>query len=462
VSEAPFIPDAAPGPEAPPWRVLRNKAFLRLFSAQVTSSLGDWIGILAILAIASELSDSGVAVSLVMTARMVPGFFLAPLGGVLVDKLDRRRVMVVTDLGRAAIFAVLPFTTSLWQLVLASLVLEILTLLWAPAKDASVPNLVEKSQLPAANSLGMVAAYGTFPIGGLIFASLAGIAAALSRIGALDWIPVSQVALALWFDGLSFVVSALLILRLPLGRANGSVEAAPHSGERTIDLAQTWHDMVDGLKFMTSHRLVRGVMVGLGAGLIGGGALVPLGPVFAREVLNGGAAIFSILMVALGTGAAVGVVAFLWMQRWIQPTRVFPWGVVGSGAAIAITASFSGPAPAALAVGMVGACAGTAYVTGFSILQSRVSDELRGRTFGALYTLVRVCLLLSMTVSPLFADVYAWIVGVAVPGHVVTVFGADYSLPGVRVALWAGGLVAIVAGLYARHEIKAELRKVDA
>ncbi|MFZ4585174.1 MAG: MFS transporter [Acidimicrobiia bacterium] len=454
MSEAPFIPDAAAGPELPPGQVLRNKPFLRLFSAQVASSLGDWIGILAILAIATELSDSGVAVSLVMTARMVPGFFLAPLGGVLVDKLDRRRVMVITDLGRAAIFAVLPFTTALWQLVLASLVLEILTLLWAPAKDASVPNLVGPSQLPAANSLGMVAAYGTFPISGLVFASLAGIAAALSKVGMLDWIPVSQVALALWFDGLTFVVSALLILRLPLGRAAGT------AGDTKIDFTQTWREMVDGLRFMTSHRLVRGVIVGLGAGLIGGGALVPLGPVFARELLKGGAAIFSILMVALGTGAALGVVAFLWLQRWIQPTRVFPWGVVGSGAAIALTASFSGAAPAALSVALVGACAGTAYVTGFSILQSRVSDELRGRTFGALYTVVRVCLLLSMTVSPLFADLYGWMVDQFVSKGAVTVAGADYSLPGVRVALWAGGFVAVVAGLYARREIKAELATV--
>lgn len=457
MSEAPFVPEPSDlvddePVEAPPWRLLSSRPFLRLWAAQVTSGLGDWIGILAILALAADLSDSVAAVSLVMAARMLPGFFLAPVGGVLVDKLDRRKVMVAADLGRVGIFVALPFLDSLWLLVVASFVIEILTLLWGTAKDASVPNLVPREQLATANTLNMVAGYGTFPIGGLIFASLAGIAAALVNVGALGWIPFSQVALALWFDALTFLVSALLIFRLPLGRALGVVKS-----ERRIDLTETFRDIWEGLRFLTSHRLVRGVIVGLGIGIIGGGAMVPLGPVFAREVLQGGPAIFSLLMVALGTGAAIGVVTLLWAQRWVSRSAVFPWAVIGSGIAIVGAASFSGPAAAALCVGVVGATAGVAYICGFTVLQEEVSDELRGRTFAALYTVIRACMLFSLTIAPLFADLYGWLVGLVVDNGEMSVAGADYALPGVRIALWAGGVLTVLAGLYARREIRVEM-----
>src|SRR5437762_6940825 len=114
--QAPFIPSDVSEPPLPdaPWRVFGTKAFFRLWLAQCVSSTGDWIGLIAILAIAARVSDnSGAAVSLVMLARVVPGFFLGTFGGVLIDRLDRRMVMVFCDVGRAALLAVLLFTQSL-------------------------------------------------------------------------------------------------------------------------------------------------------------------------------------------------------------------------------------------------------------------------------------------------------------------------------------------------------------
>ena len=122
--QAPFIPprpDAAPVPPAP-WRVFGTRSYFRLWVAQVISSTGDWIGLVAILAIAARLShNSGAAVSLVMFARVVPGFFLATLGGVIIDRLDRRRVMVWCDVGRFTLLALLPLVDSLAWLVVVSL-----------------------------------------------------------------------------------------------------------------------------------------------------------------------------------------------------------------------------------------------------------------------------------------------------------------------------------------------------
>ena len=150
------------------------QSFIRLWAAQAVSSLGDWIGLFAVLALAARIGKSSpeTAVSIVMIARMIPGFFLASVGGVLVDRWSRKKVMVTCDIGRGMVMASLPFLHTIWELFLASLLLEVLSLLWTPAKEASVPNLVPHEQLTTANSLSLVAAYGTFPLAGGISALL--------------------------------------------------------------------------------------------------------------------------------------------------------------------------------------------------------------------------------------------------------------------------------------------------
>jgi len=438
------------------WRVFGTKDYFRLWIAQVASSLGDWIGMLAILAIADRLSGhSGAAVSLVMMARVVPGFFLATVGGVLVDRWDRRKVMVTCDIGRAALLAALPFIGTLWGLVLVSFALEILTLLWGPAKDASVPNIVGKDQLASANSLSLFASFGTFPIGALIFASLAGIARLLGNIPALNSLKVDQEVLALWVDGLTYLLSAFIVFRLPLGRREGKGE------DQHIDLTQTFRDIKEGFGFLAQHRLARGVIVGLGVGIIGGGAMIPLGHAFADQGLQGGSATFGLLMVALGTGATVGVTTLMAVQKKVPRDLVFYMAVTGTGVALIAAVSFSTLAPAMFCVAAVGACAGTAYVTGFTILQEQVADELRGRTFATLYTVVRMCLLISLTVSPLFADLFDTLGNEWLEHHAVHLWTWQYGLPGFRLALWSGGFLAIFAGLYARHEVKHSRRTLD-
>jgi len=284
--QAPFIPprpDAAPVPPAP-WRVFGTRSYFRLWIAQVISSTGDWIGLVAILAIAARLShNSGAAVSLVMFARVVPGFFLATLGGVIIDRLDRRRVMVWCDIGRFTLLALLPLVDSLAWLVVFSFLREILTLLWGPAKDASVPNLVDQEQLASANTLSLVASYGTFPFAALIFSLLAALASWLGSFHALRDLSVDQETLALLVDAVSFLVSALIVVRLP-------IRGAKRDSARRADMAETFRDIKEGLQFIAHEPRVRGVIVGLGVGLIGGGAMIPLGPVFAKDALGGDAA----------------------------------------------------------------------------------------------------------------------------------------------------------------------------
>jgi dTMP kinase len=242
-----------------------------------------------------------------MVTRVVPGFFLGTVGGVIIDRFDRRKVMVLCDVGRASLLVCLPFVNGIAGLLLVSLGLEILTLLWGPAQAASVPNLVNEEHLSSANSLSLAASYGTFPIASIIFSLLAGLATILGDLDIISSLKVDQEALALIFDAMTFLVSAAIVYRLPIPRRD-------HSNEKRIDWTETFREIKEGFQFVSKHALVRGVMLGLGFGLIGAGAMIPLGPSFAQEVLNGGAAAFGVLMTALGFGAAIGVVTLL--SRW--------------------------------------------------------------------------------------------------------------------------------------------------
>ncbi|MFO7592201.1 MAG: hypothetical protein R6X23_15140, partial [Acidimicrobiia bacterium] len=167
---------------------------------------------------------------------------------------------------------------------------------------------------------------------------------------------------------------------------------------------------------------------------------------------------FGVLMTALGMGAAIGVVLLLVFQKWLQREAVFDYGIMGTGLLLIFAVSLSSLFPAALMIGFVGAFAGTAYVTGFTVLQETVDDELRGRTFATLYTVIRMCLLVSLVISPLWADFWTWFVGLF-PGDGVVEFGdTSYAFPGVRIALWGGGLITFFAGFSARRSWKQAQR----
>ena len=429
------------------WRVFGSSAYFRLWMAQVVSSLGDWIGLVAVVALAARVSEGNeAAVGLVMAARMVPGFFLAPVGGVLVDRWDRRRTMVACDIGRAAIVATLPMVDTLVGLFLASFLLEILTLLWSPAKDATVPNLVPQEKLATANSLSMAAAYGTFPVGSAIFASLAGLASWLSRFEPLKDFSVNQESLALWADAATFLGSALLIMSLHLHLPSRS------RGGQRVDWGQTWRELVEGLRFIRRNEAVRSVMLGMGVGLVGCGSAVPLGPIYAREVLGSGSAGFGLLMTGLGTGAAIGVITLSVVAKRLPSDLVFVSALFGTGIGLVLTTATSSLTAAVVLAGVFGLFAGTCYVSGFTVIQERVVDALRGRMFATLYTIIRFCLLLSLAVAPWLAGLLDSLSG-ALTGDRVIDLGIRIRVPGVRLTFWLGGLMTVAAGVVVSRDI---------
>jgi len=434
-------------------RMFGSSQFFHLWLTQVASAMGDWLGFLAIASLAARIggqSSGAAAVGIVMAARIVPGFFLGAASGVIADRFDRKRVMVTCDIGRAAVLVTLPFVDTVAGLVLASLVLECFTLLWTPAKEASVPNLVPPDHLTTANSLSLVAAYGTMPIAAGLFSLLAGFSQAIGNIDALDVFRTNQEGLAFYVDAATFLLSAFMISRLKLPK----VERKPSVDGRRLDFGQAFHELKEGWSFIFINPVVRAVNVGLATGLIGGGMLVPLGPIFAEQVLNAGTAGFGILIFALGCGVAVGVVLLSVFQRHIPKARVFTTSVFGAGAALILAASMSALGPASLFVGMMGVFAGSVYVLGFTLLHESVDDELRGRIFSALYTLVRFCVLIAFAVGPFLAAALGRLSG-SLFDSTIAIGEISIAIPGVRLTLWLAGVIILGAGVLAVKALRS-------
>jgi dTMP kinase len=229
--------------------------------------------------------------------------------------------------------------------------------------------------------------------------------------------------------------------------------ASTHGDERRFDASKTWVEVRDGWRFIFVNPVVRAVNVGLATGLIGGGMLIPLGSIFAEDVLGAGEAGYGSLVTALGTGVALGVLAITTMQRRLPKEWTFASAVIVAGVALVLAASVSTLTPAVILVGVIGVCAGCVYVLGFTLLHEHVDDELRGRIFTSLYTLVRLCLLLAMTVGPLLTQAFdelsqRWWSGRADLGAL------SIPLPGVRLTLWLAGLIIVVAGWLAALSLR--------
>lgn len=467
--QAPFVPENVADDPRPKniWAAFRQYGFWRVFVAQFVSSLGDWIGIFAIIAIASRVSNnSGYAVALPMLARIVPGLFLASIGGLLVDRLDRRKIMVTCDICRALLLFALPFWNSIVGLIVISFFLEMFTLLWGPAKDSSLPFLITPKHLDTANSLGLACAYGTFPLGAAVFGAMAGVATFINSKTSFFTGQVDQEFVALWVDGLTYLISATAIFSLTrvfrgirksqVERMEAAKKQKISDGEeikKKINIKGTFAEIKDGYKFIAQHRLVRGVMIGLGVGIIGGGVLVPLGPIYAESILSGGSGTYSLLMIGLGTGAAIGIITLLFIQKNLKRGTVFWSAIVLCGVSVVCVALSGITWLSVIAVGGVGAFAGSGYVTGFTVLQEEVEDNVRGRTFAALYTIVRVCMIFALAVSPLFADFYEWFLKKLFGTTTLSVGSLNYDFPGVRVTLLAGGIIIIIGGLVCRSQV---------
>ncbi len=445
---------AAPAGSSFVTRVFGSRSFFRLWLAMFMSATGDWLGFLAIADLAARLggeTSGAIAVGFVFMARMLPGLFFGAVVGVAVDRFDRKRVMVLCDLGRAAVLVALPFVDSVAGLIVASLILELLTLAWQPAKEATVPNLVPPSHLATANSLSIAAGYGTFPLAAALFAVLAKFGESSTGDLATGLRFAQEGTLGFYVDSLTFVVSAAIVWRLAMPPRPPRAAVVDHGA--WTGLSTIWSDLREGWSFIAASPTVRAVYIGLATGLVGGGMLVPLGKLFIDQVLGAGSAGFGLFLTVLGVGVAAGVLAVLVTQRYLPKERVFAGAVFGSGVCLFAATSTTTLTPAAILIFGLGVCAGTAYVLGFTLLHENVDDALRGRIFASLNTLVRLCLVSAFALGPFLAGLIGTVVNRHTTNSKITVFGLEVSVPGVRITMWLAATIMIAAGVLAARSI---------
>ncbi|HYZ47240.1 MAG TPA: dTMP kinase, partial [Actinomycetota bacterium] len=434
-SERPELHVLTPTDKASYFSLLRKGSFLRFFLAQGISSLGDWVGVIAIAVYAQQLGGpSGVGA--VMAARVLPGFLVGPIAGVIADRWDRKKTMVVADIARGLIVFSLPFVPDLIYLLVASAVLESLTLIWGPAKDAALPNFVERKELTHANSLSLLAIYGPWPLASIVYSLLSFLGDFVGQhVPVLSGLTGSPQALALWIDSITFGFSALMISTLAIPPTTGRVER--------LDLGEVKRDLIEGLTFVRDHRQVRPWLLGIAGTFTAAGGVFSLGPDFAEEVLGASDRGFAFIIGAFGTGMMVGLLASGLLARKVSRDVLFSSCILLLGvglAALASVASLEAAVPVAAALGFFG---GAGYSTGYSLLQTTTADELRGRTFSAAYTIIRIGTLLGLAVFPFVAS--------AVGNRSL----GDYPLPGSRTTLWVAGAVVFAGGLLSMRAIKA-------
>jgi dTMP kinase len=413
------------------------------------SSLGDWVGVVAIVVFANKIGGGPAAVGLVMTARVLPGFFIGPLAGVIADRWDRKRTMVVADILRAGIIFSLPFVPNLVYLLLASAALESLTLIWGPAKDASLPHFVKTEHLTHANSLSLIGVYGPWPLSSIVYAFMATFATFLGeRVPALQGLVGREEALALWLDSLTFVFSAVMISSLVIP---ASVRRAGR-----LDFSAVKRDLVQGIKFVVEHKQVRPWLLGIAFTFTAAGAVFSLGVSFVDDVLGADASGegFAFLIGFLGTGMILGLLAVGPLARRIHKDVLFSSSILLSGVSLiglASCGSLDQAIPIASALGFFG---GAAYSTGYALMHETTSDELRGRTFSAAYTIIRIGTLVGLGLFHFVADV--------VVDHVLRFPWGSLDLPGTRSTLWIAGVVAVGGGVVSMRAINARSPVVHA
>ena len=421
--------------------VLAIPAFRRLWAVTAVCAVGDWLSLLALSALATQLTSGyqaqSFALGAVVATKLLPSLLLGPLAGALADKLDRRHVMIVCDVLRAGLFLSIPLAGSLAWLFVATFLIEVCAMFWIPAKDASIPNLLRRpDQVETANQLNLVMTYG---VAVLTASALFSVLSAGPALGDTSLLPAatSSAYVALTLGGLAYAVCALVVAtRIPEISGRSDVPNGPTPGVLVM--------LRDGFAFVGGTPLVRGLVLGIVGAFAAGGAVIACAKLYAVS-LGGGDAAYGLLFASMFAGLGVGIVLAPHAARRIRHRRLFGLAIVAAGLALVPVALAPHLWFALLAVSLVGGGAGVAFLTGLTIIGSQVADSHRGRTIAFVQSIVRIDLLASLALVPL-------VVGL-VEQRTLTVFGATVIVDGTRPVLLGAGVVAAVVGLAAARQM---------
>ncbi|WP_026549592.1 MFS transporter [Arthrobacter sp. Br18] len=361
--------------------LLKQRPYRALWTARTISQWGDAFNTVALVLLIYSLTGSGLGVSGVVIAEIIPVLLLAPLAGALVDRLPRVKVMISADLIRAGLAFALPFVDGdVFNVYLIAVGLSAAAVFFNPAAQSVLPSIVRERDLVAANSGLWTAAV----ISQIVLAPLAGVVVA---VFGYDW--------AFWINAASYLASAAALLRL-------TVPAQPARTHKT-----SWYrDAREGLIELARHRLLRALAATQFLTALSAGATGALLVVLAEEHLRLDEASFGLLIGAIGAGAAIGPLILTKITD--NPRR--PGFVLGPfvlrGLVDAVLATITGLVSAMAALVVYGLGTSTGAVTFNSLLQAEVPEKLRGRIFATFDMLWQSGRLISLLLGGIAADLF--------------------------------------------------------
>jgi MFS family permease len=365
----------------------RNANYRNVWLGQVVSEMGDYFNNVAVFSLAMETTGSGLVVSLVMLSRAVPAVIAGPLAGVLLDRFDRKRIMIASDLVRFAVALAFILTIryhETWLLCLLSALLMFASPFFTSGRAAILPSITSKEELHAANSLTQTTQWATLTAGTM----LGGLSAA--HFG-YQW--------AFVINALSFLFSAAAISRLSMGQ--GSFQAR-RTALTESDVVRPWSEYKEGLAYMRSVPLVVGIgWISVGWAM-GGGAAQILFALFGEQVFRRGAEGIGTIWGFAGVGLLIGGAVGHLTGRKV--------GFAGYKRAVTVSYLIHGAAYVAFSktewywaalffimlsrVGM----AVTTVLNNYQLLRS-TPDEFRGRVFATLESLRWSTMMISMALA---------------------------------------------------------------
>jgi len=363
-----------------------NRNYRYTWLGQIVSEIGDHFNTIAVFSFALNSTGSGLVVSGLMMARALPILLAGPVAGVLLDRLDRKQLMILSDLTRALVgfcflFALEPGRT--WLLFVLSFLLMFASPFFTSGRAAILPTITTEEELHTANSLTKTTTWLAITIG----AMLGGVTAA--QFG-YRW--------AFVFNAVSFVFSAACIwqLRTPKGfRAERQVVLEAR-------VVQPWHEYVDGLRYMRSVPLLFAIgLVHIGWAS-GGGAAQILFTLFGEVVYPYGAAGLGTIWGFAGVGLLLGGTVANWIGnridfRGFKKLTLLAFFVYGGAYII-----FSQVRPfwlVLLFIALSRAGMGVAGVLNTTLLLRHVPDTYRGRVFATIESITWGTMMLSMAVT---------------------------------------------------------------
>ncbi|MGH8834970.1 MAG: dTMP kinase [Actinomycetes bacterium] len=415
--------------------LLQIVPFRRLWISLGFASLGDWLSFLAAAALAHELTggvggsyaQQNLAIGGVFLVRLLPAVLIGPIAGAVADRLDRRWTMIICALARAALLISIPLVDSLVWLFIAIFMIEVASLFWIPAKEATMPNLVPRSRLEAANQLSLVTTYGMAPVAAALFVLLTLFTGSTARF--LPFFARNPVDFAFYINALTFVFSAITVWRLTeIPKTTDHVEHP--SMVRTV---------LDGWRFIFGTPMLRGLVVGMLGAFAAGGVVIGLARTFVTD-LGAGDPGFGVLFGTVFVGLATGMFVGPRLLSGFSRRRLFALSILGAGVTLCVLSLIGNIVIAVLLTFILGALGGTAWVIGQTLIGLEVSDRLRGRTFAFVQSLVRITLVLILAAGPVIAA--------AIGAHHIEItdqVNATYN--GAAITMFCAGLVAVTVGL---------------